>query len=94
MSGMPLILDEDAVRALLRMDELIPAMATALADLSRGKVAQPMRVMMPVGDHGGFLGGVVRGCLGEARHSQDHTRYGRGRVVGGPAVDVPEGWAG
>jgi ornithine cyclodeaminase/alanine dehydrogenase-like protein (mu-crystallin family) len=53
---MPLILDEDAVRALLRMDELIPAMATALADLSRGKVAQPMRVMMPVGDHGGFLG--------------------------------------
>jgi ornithine cyclodeaminase/alanine dehydrogenase-like protein (mu-crystallin family) len=56
MSGMPLILDEDAVRALLRMDELIPAMATALADLSRGKVVQPMRVMMPVGDHGGFLG--------------------------------------
>jgi thiomorpholine-carboxylate dehydrogenase len=56
MSGMPLILDEEAVRSLLRMDELIPAMATALADLSRGKVVQPMRVMMPVGDHGGFLG--------------------------------------
>src|SRR4030095_5074904 len=56
MSGMPLILDEDAVRALLRMDELIPAMATALADLSRGKGVQAMRVMMPVGEHGGFLG--------------------------------------
>ena len=54
--GMPMILDEEAVRALLRMDELIPAMANALADLSRGKVVQPMRVMMPVGDHGGFLG--------------------------------------
>ncbi|TMK29981.1 MAG: ornithine cyclodeaminase family protein [Actinobacteria bacterium] len=53
---MPMILDEDSVRALLRMDELIPAMANALADLSRGKVVQPMRVMMPVGDHGGFLG--------------------------------------
>jgi alanine dehydrogenase len=53
---MPMILDEDAVRARLRMDELIPAMAKALADLSRGKVVQPMRVMMPVGDHGGFLG--------------------------------------
>jgi len=53
---MPMILDEEAVRALLRMDELIPAMANALADLSRGKVVQPMRVMMPVGDHGGFLG--------------------------------------
>ena len=56
MSGMPLILDEEAVRSLLRMDELIPAMATALADLSRGKVVQPMRVMMPVGEHSGFLG--------------------------------------
>ena len=56
MSEMPLILDEDAVRALLKMDELIPAMATALADLSRGTVVQPMRVMMPVGDRGGFLG--------------------------------------
>jgi len=56
MSGMPLILDEEAVRSLLRMDELIPAMAAALADLSRGKVVQPMRVMMPVGEHGGFLG--------------------------------------
>ena len=56
MSGMPLILDEEAVRSLLRMDELIPAMATALADLSRGKVVQPMRVMLPVGEHGSFLG--------------------------------------
>jgi ornithine cyclodeaminase/alanine dehydrogenase-like protein (mu-crystallin family) len=56
MSGMPLILDEAAVRSLLRFDELIPAMATALADLSGGKVVQPMRVMMPVGEHGGFLG--------------------------------------
>jgi ornithine cyclodeaminase/alanine dehydrogenase-like protein (mu-crystallin family) len=56
MSGMPLILDEAAVRSLVRMDELIPAMATALADLSAGKVVQPMRVMMPVAAHGGFLG--------------------------------------
>jgi len=53
---MPPILDEETVRSLLRMEELIPAMATALADLSRGKVVQPMRVMMPVGEHSGFLG--------------------------------------
>jgi len=38
------------------MEELIPAMARALADLSSGKVVQPMRVMLPVADHGGFLG--------------------------------------
>jgi ornithine cyclodeaminase/alanine dehydrogenase-like protein (mu-crystallin family) len=51
-----MILDEEAVRDLLRMEELIPAMAGALADLSSGKVVQPMRVMLPVADHGGFLG--------------------------------------
>jgi alanine dehydrogenase len=51
-----MILDEDAVRGLLRMEELIPAIARGLADLSGGKVVQPMRVMMPIVDHGGFLG--------------------------------------
>ena len=51
-----MILDEAAVRDLLHMEELIPAMAGALADLSSGKVVQPMRVMLPVADHGGFLG--------------------------------------
>jgi hypothetical protein len=40
------VLDEDAVRSLLHMKDLIPAMAGALADLSRGKVVQPMRVMV------------------------------------------------
>jgi alanine dehydrogenase len=51
-----MILDEDAVRGLLRMEELIPAIARGLADLSGGRVVQPMRVMMPIADHGGFLG--------------------------------------
>ena len=51
-----MILDEDAVRRLLRMEELIPAMERALADLSGGKVVQPVRTMVPVAEHGGFLG--------------------------------------
>src|SRR5918992_4702496 len=51
-----LILDEEAVRGLLRMEELIPAMEQALADLSGGKVVQPVRTMVPVAEHGGFLG--------------------------------------
>src|SRR3989442_13142236 len=65
-----MILDEGAVRDLLRMEDLIPVMASALADLSRGKVVQPMRVMVPIADHGGFLGlmpaygGAARGQLG------------------------------
>ena len=51
-----MILDERAVHDLLSMEELIPAMATAMADLSSGKVVQPGRVMLPVADHQGFLG--------------------------------------
>jgi ornithine cyclodeaminase/alanine dehydrogenase-like protein (mu-crystallin family) len=51
-----LVLGEQEVREWLRMEELIPAMERALADLSTGKVVQPVRTMMPVEEHGGFLG--------------------------------------
>ena len=51
-----MILDERAVHDLLSMEELIPAMAKAMADLSSGKVVQPGRVKLPVADHQGFLG--------------------------------------
>ena len=51
-----MILDERAVHDLLKMEELIPAMAQAMADLSSGKVVQPMRVMLPIAEHQGFLG--------------------------------------
>ena len=51
-----IILDERAVHDLLKMEDLIPAIATAMADLSSGKVVQPPRVMMPIADHQGFLG--------------------------------------
>ncbi len=51
-----LILDEAAVRKFLHMPALIPAMERALRALSAGEVVQPMRVMMPVAEHGGFLG--------------------------------------
>ena len=51
-----LILDEKRVRSLLRMEELIPAMADAMRDLSAGKVEQPLRLILPVAEHGGFFG--------------------------------------
>jgi alanine dehydrogenase len=38
------------------MDELIPAMARALADLSSKKAVQPVRTVVPVTDHVGFFG--------------------------------------
>src|ERR687897_527918 len=49
-------LDETAVSHLLRMEEVIPAMERALADFSSGKVVQPLRLMVPVAEHQGFLG--------------------------------------
>jgi alanine dehydrogenase len=50
-----MFLDEEEVRSLLRMEELIPAMADALRDLSAGKVVQPMRLVLPVAAHKGFF---------------------------------------
>lgn len=49
-------LDEAAVRDLLSMAELIPAMRRALADFSSGKVVQPVRSVVPVAEHQGFFG--------------------------------------
>jgi alanine dehydrogenase len=50
-----MILDENAVRLLLRMQDLIPAMSRALSDLSAGKVVQPVRLMLPITAHQGFF---------------------------------------
>jgi ornithine cyclodeaminase/alanine dehydrogenase-like protein (mu-crystallin family) len=60
------ILDEDAVRSLLTMEELIPAMASALSDLSDKKAVQPVRTIVPVAEHRGFFGimPAYNGALG------------------------------
>ena len=49
-----LFLDEREVRRHLRMADLVPAMARALADLSAGRVQQPVRNMLPVESRGFF----------------------------------------
>ena len=51
-------LDEARVRALLRMEDLIPAMEQALVDLSAGRVAQPARQLLSVQPHGGYFGAM------------------------------------
>ena len=51
-----MFLDEEKVRSLLRMEELIPAMAGAMRDLSAGKVVQPLRQVLAVNEHKGFFG--------------------------------------
>lgn len=48
-------LDEDRIRTLLRMEDLIPVMEKALIDFSAGRVSQPVRSVLPVQEAGGFL---------------------------------------
>ncbi len=47
-------LDEDEVRGLLKIDDLIPAMRDVMIEFSEGKWDQPVRRMLP--QHGGFFG--------------------------------------
>jgi thiomorpholine-carboxylate dehydrogenase len=49
-------LDEDQVRAVLRMDELIEATERALIAFSAGRVVQPVRQIVAVERHGGYFG--------------------------------------
>ncbi len=61
------VLDESEVRRRLRMEDLIPAMAGALADFSAGRVVQPVRQMLPVDEWGGFFAAMpayTGGALG------------------------------
>jgi alanine dehydrogenase len=48
------VLDEAEVGRHLRMADLVPVMARALADLSGGRVVQPVRTMLPVETLGFF----------------------------------------
>ena len=49
---MPVLLSEKDVRVVLSMDDLIPAMETALNQFSSGGVRQPLRNIVDVGGHG------------------------------------------
>ena len=51
-----MFLDEAAVRKVLVMADLIPAVEQALAGLSAGTAVQPVRVVVPVAEHKGFFG--------------------------------------
>src|SRR6201987_5054776 len=55
-SDQPIFLTEEQVRQHLQMADLIVAMEKALMDFSSGKVVQPVRSIISVERHGGFLG--------------------------------------
>jgi ornithine cyclodeaminase/alanine dehydrogenase-like protein (mu-crystallin family) len=48
--------DEDKVRGLISMADLIPTMKQALIDFSAGRVVQPVRQFVNVDEHQGFFG--------------------------------------
>ena len=51
----PLHLDDAAVRRLLSLPALLPAVRDALIDLSARRVVQPQRMVMELPDAGGLL---------------------------------------
>lgn len=75
-----MLLDEDAVRELLRMELLIPAMERALVSLSEGGVVQPLRTVMPVADYQGFFA-VMPAYAGGALGAKLVTFYPNNRDV-------------
>lgn len=52
----PQFFDEEAVRARLRMPDLIEAMEKALVEFSAGRVQQPVRTVFPFGDEHALFG--------------------------------------
>ncbi|MGA2373008.1 MAG: ornithine cyclodeaminase family protein [Candidatus Korobacteraceae bacterium] len=60
-------LDEGAIRPLLSFAALIPAMQRALIDFSAGRVSQPVRSILSIREHHGFMGvmpAVYRDVMG------------------------------
>jgi len=55
---MTLLLREEDVRAVASVRDLIPEMEAALRAFSTGGAVQPLRVVVPVAAHGGFLGAM------------------------------------
>jgi alanine dehydrogenase len=74
-----MLLTEDDVRNLLRMEDLVPAMEAALRDLSAGAVLQPMRMVLPVPEHAGFF--AVMAARGRALGAKLVTFYPQNREV-------------
>jgi ornithine cyclodeaminase/alanine dehydrogenase-like protein (mu-crystallin family) len=77
---MTLYLDENQVRQILRMEDLIPAMEKALIDFSAGKAVQPVRSGIEVTPPGGFffLMPALSGGLGAKIVTLYPSNAGRG----------------
>lgn len=79
-----LVLSEDQVRSVLRMDSLIPAMEQALMDFSSGRVAQPVRTSLSIPEHAAFLG-VMPAVYGDVMGAKLVTVYPNNTATGLPS---------
>jgi thiomorpholine-carboxylate dehydrogenase len=68
--------DEAAVARVLFYEDLIPAMESALADFSAGRVVHPVRSILPVAEHYGFFG-VMPAVYGDIMGAKLVTLYPR-----------------
>lgn len=73
-------LDEQEVRQLLRMEEVIDAMELALSAFSAGTVVQPVRTMLHVAEHQGLFG-LMPAYTGEVLGAKLVTFYPRNNQV-------------
>lgn len=67
-------LDESAVRSLLSFEALLPAMQRALIDFSAGHVLQPVRSILSIPQHHGFMG-VMPAVYGDVMGAKLVTLY-------------------
>jgi ornithine cyclodeaminase/alanine dehydrogenase-like protein (mu-crystallin family) len=67
-------LDEAAIRPLLHFEDLIPAMQRALIDFSAGRVLQPVRGILSIKQHRGFMG-VMSAVYGDVMGAKLVTLY-------------------
>jgi thiomorpholine-carboxylate dehydrogenase len=79
----PQFLDEAAVRTLLRMEDLIPAMERALIDFSAGRVQQPVRSILEITQHRGFMG-VMPAVYGDVMGAKLVNFYPENGALGLP----------
>src|SRR5258708_37844255 len=61
-AALPSLLNEAAVGALLRMEDLIDLMERTLADFSSGRTVQPGRTVVPIQEHDALMA-VMPGYL-------------------------------
>ncbi|XP_070580653.1 ketimine reductase mu-crystallin-like isoform X1 [Ptychodera flava] len=61
MTNLPKYITMESVRQVLKMADLIPVIEKAMGDFSKGEeggVVQPVRTVVPVKEHNGFLGSM------------------------------------